>query len=69
MYFWFPWVGYLDKTTCVKTCPSTIANGGTFSDDATERDAEVALYYENPITGSAPAEEYRLECKTNSVVE
>jgi hypothetical protein len=68
LYFWFPWVGYLDKTTCVKTCPTTIANGGIFSDVKEERDAEIALYYQNPITGSDPSEEYRLDCKTNSKV-
>jgi len=40
-------MGYLDKTTCVRTCPSV---GDTFSEDEEIRDEEIIAMYENPIT-------------------
>jgi len=48
--------GYLNHTTCVKTCPSS---------DMT--DTETAKYYQS-ITGEVPAKEYQLDCLTNTLV-
>jgi hypothetical protein len=54
LYFWTPASKYLNRTTCVKTCPTET------------NDIELAKYYTIPYGAFVP--EKSLECLTNTLV-
>lgn len=54
LYFWTPMKGYLNRTTCVKSCPSPVG------------DIEIAKYYYNSVL-NLPAEK-QVECIINTLV-
>ena len=54
LYFWTPASNYLNRTTCVKACPTEVS------------DVDLYKYYQIPIGAIVP--EKSLECLTNTLV-